>query len=124
MKKLLLITLLIGFACGQQEQTNDAILSGSPELKEEIEHYENGIVKTQGNMLNGKREGLWISNFQDGKRWSESVYKNGLLNGVTTVFYPSGVMFYKGKFRENKRIGEWVFYAEDGKIDYKKDYPN
>lgn len=125
MKKSLLFPILLLLLYCSSDKTNDGTENTSAqELVEEVSHYEHGVIKTQGNLSKGKREGLWISNFQDGKRWSESVYKNGLLHGTTTVFYPTGVMFYKGKFRENKRVSEWIFYTEEGKIDYKKKYPD
>ncbi|NND78069.1 MAG: hypothetical protein HKN39_07790 [Flavobacteriales bacterium] len=124
MRLFIFFMLLTVVSCRSENNGAGSTQNVSRELVEEIEHYENGVIKTKGNTKNGKREGLWISNFVDGKRWSESYYKEGLLHGTTLVFYPNGSMFYKGKFRENKRVGNWTFYKEDGKVDYETNYEN
>ena len=122
MRILFLITLLFLSSCNGKTEANTTDENDSQELVEEITYHENGVIKTQGNLKNGAREGLWVSKFKDGKRWSESYYKNGLLSGTTVVFYPNGSMFYKGRFKENKRFGHWTFYKDDGKVDYETDY--
>ena len=122
MRVLFIITALFLSSCNGQIENDSVDENASSEFVEEVTHHENGVIKTQGHLKNEKREGLWISNFKDGKRWSESLYKNGLLNGNTIVFYPNGTMYYKGRFKENRRSGHWIVYKEDGKVDYEKDY--
>ena len=128
MRNTILLFILFAIACnnpnGSEEGNASSTQEQATQEKEEIQHYDNGVVMTQGVKINGKRNGLWISNYDTGKRWSESYYKMDVLHGTTTVYYPSGIMYYKGKFRNGKRTGQWVFYTQDGKIDYVDDYPN
>lgn len=40
----------------------------------------------EGDSQNGKREGLWITNYPNGKKWIYENYKNGVLDGKLMVF--------------------------------------
>ena len=96
----------------------------------------------QGSLVNGKREGPWVTYKSDGRLWMKSSYKNGKQEGHWEEYWTStgqlsqrghfkdgkqeGLFdFYwedgrpraKGRFRNGKFEGSWVFYKEDGSID-------
>ena len=78
-----------------------------------IDYYESGNVKIAGTLLDNKREGLWISYFENGTKQSQHNYKNGLLNGSLEVFLNSGKLLYQGFYLEGKEHGKWIYYNEE-----------
>lgn len=82
-----------------------------------IEKYPNGQVKMEG-MLNkqNERNGLWISYYENGVKWSESYYEHGLLNGHSVTFFPNGKIRYVGEYINDEKVGEWKFYDEAGEL--------
>lgn len=119
MRSLWCILLIIIASCTEIENSNQV---QNDKNGMAVEYYSNGQIKIQGHLDHGVREGKWESFFEDGKRWSESTYKEGTLHGPTKAYYSNGTLMYTGKFIEGSREGQWVFYKEDGTIDYKIDY--
>lgn len=79
------------------------------------EFYPNGTVKIEGNYNeNEKRNGLWVSYYDNGVKWSETHYTNGLKNGHTISFFPNGKPRYIGEYQDDKQTGDWFFYNETG----------
>jgi antitoxin component YwqK of YwqJK toxin-antitoxin module len=82
---------------------------------EHKEYHENGAMKIKGQYdMNSQRTGLWISFYDNGIKWSESYYVNGLQDGHSLTFYPNGQVRYLGEYKQGERIGEWKFYDEEG----------
>jgi antitoxin component YwqK of YwqJK toxin-antitoxin module len=54
----------------------------------------------------------------------EGTYKNGVKEGLWTVFYPSGRKHFEGMYRNGVRDGEWIEYAGDGSIFTRIVYQN
>ena len=119
MKMMYIILVLTLLSCTSNEQSLNQEL---PSDGLHVEYYANGQTKMQGNMKDGKKDGAWQSFFEDGKKWSESSYKNGVLNGPTKVYYSTGILMYSGAFRDGKKAGQWTFYTKEGAIDYKNEY--
>ena len=65
---------------------------------------------------NGNRDGLWISYYENGTKWSESYYDDGSREGHSLSFFPSGQTRYIGEYKNDKKIGVWKFYDEDGEL--------
>jgi len=81
------------------------------------EYYPNGALKMKGkNNSNGEREGLWISYYDNGIKWSESYYDNGIKNGHSLTFFPNGGIRYVGEYKNDVKIGTWKFYDEAGEL--------
>lgn len=82
-----------------------------------IENYPNGKLKMEGKLnVNGNRDGLWISYYENGTKWSESYYDDGSREGHSLSFFPSGQTRYIGEYKNDKKIGVWKFYDEDGEL--------
>jgi len=88
----------------------------SRELLRETTYYENKQVMITGEFKNGKREGHWASFYQDGTKWSEANYVNGLRDGRNVTYFENGKIRYEGTFRQDNRAGMWRFYDETGKL--------
>lgn len=70
----------------------------------------------EGELLNGKRIGVWTSYLPSGRVHSRNVYDQGVLHGITTVFHPNGVLYYTGTMRKGRSVGEWKFYDVEGRM--------
>ena len=71
-----------------------------------VEYHPNGNIKMEGNLNEeGQREGLWVAYYEDGTKWSESYYVNGIRDGHTLSFYPNGQVRYVGEYRNDEKTG-------------------
>ena len=100
------------------EETTDLTNNGKS-----VEYHPNGNIKMEGNLNdNGQREGLWIAYYEDGTKWSESYYVDGLRDGHNLSFYPNGQVRYIGEYKNDQKVGTWKFYAEDGSLETEETY--
>lgn len=103
------------------------------------------IVLTENYHL-GKKEGASKSFDQKGQALSEKEWKNDLLDGKSTEYYPNGLkrneiafisgakngqaLFFdqegfktvEGSYKEDLSEGEWKFFDKDGKVKYRTTY--
>ena len=104
----------------------------------EERYYENGTKEMHGEFVDGDRHGQWTYWYQDGRKWTESLYENDLRVGHTVVWRESGFKNYEGNYSKGKPHGTWTFYDIDGsrvkdvlfehgqkieEIDYKEGVP-
>jgi len=79
------------------------------------EYYDDGALKIVGDLDDeGERNGLWVSYYETGIKWSESYYINGLKSGHSITFFPNGKVRYVGEYLDDKKTGTWTFYDEEG----------
>ena len=82
-----------------------------------VEYHPNGNIKMEGQLNEiGERDGLWIAYYEDGTKWSESYYINGIRDGHSLSFFPNGQVRYIGEYRNDEKVGTWKFYNEDGSL--------
>ena len=81
------------------------VIQNNPDLSGEfIEKYPNGNVKTEGwNNKSGERDKTWYSYYENGVKWRESNYKDGLKEGRSSVYFPSGKLRYSGFYTADKK---------------------
>lgn len=84
--------------------------------------YKDGAIQMEGNLLDGKREGLWKAYFPDGSIWSETSFKAGVTDGPTLANYKNGQLRYKGEYSDGQLTGEWVWYDSLGGLNEKKNF--
>ncbi|UKN00281.1 hypothetical protein K6119_11100 [Paracrocinitomix mangrovi] len=91
-----------------------------------MKRHENGNIAFEGSFdANGKHEGLWKAYYENGKPKSTFTYKNGLLQGPASIYYPeSGKISAKVNYINDKKEGEEIWYNEDGTIDYIQHFKN
>ncbi len=106
----------------------DSTISVAPAKKievlngESIERYPNGVIKIQGMMKDGKRDGLWKSFYDNGSPWSETTFSDGKKNGKTTTWYTNNNKRYEGYYTNDKESGLWTLWNEKGDVTNKKNY--
>ena len=88
----------------------------------EIEYYETGQVKMEGAMQDGKREGEWKAYLRDGRPWSIDTFKDGELEGPSTVYWENGNLRWEGNFKAGVHCGNWKFYDEQGNFFKSREY--
>ena len=135
------VLLVFSCACGGENKKNivietklddkEAIEStqnnnqNSTEIKpgEYFEYHESGGIKIKGfyndNLL---REGLWVSYYENGTKWSEAYYVDGKRDGHNLTFYPNGKVRYIGEYKNDLKFGEWSFYDENGNLTKTEKY--
>lgn len=128
MKRLLIILpFLVLVSCGNnrlKEQVVATHANGQPatiyyfnsehQRVAEKEFYDNGILKMEGTVANGLRNGPWTSYFPDGKVQSTGFYTDGIRTGKAQVFFENGQLWMDGFYTDDHKCGEWVFYDEQG----------
>ena len=75
-----------------------------------IEKHPNGRLKISGEIVDGQRDGKWISYFENGTKQSEHNYSKGKLHGNIAVFSIDGALLYQGFYLEGKEHGKWLYY--------------
>jgi len=88
----------------------------------------NGKIIEIGTLVEGKREGKWISYHENAQVESEGLYKNDKKTGEWTWYYDNGTLCCKEKYKNHKfKKGE--YWEENGKsttkseIDINPEYP-
>ena len=141
MKKLwILIGVLFLVSCQPklEERISETFPDGKPKriqyytgegegkyLAKEVFMYPEGKKKVEGwYNKDGRRDGKWTYWYQDGKRWSEGYFSNGMDDKMRTTWHENGQLHYKGRYDKGIRVGVWKFYDESGKETKKIDYDN
>lgn len=84
---------------------------------EYFEYHESGGLKIRGFYNdNLNREGLWISYYENGTKWSEAYYSDGKRDGHNITFYPNGKIRFIAEYKDDKKTGTWTFYDETGAV--------
>ena len=95
----LLIICLVG--CGKDTPTGP---QGLPVQG----NYENGQIKSEGNLKDGERDGKWVWYDQHGQLSSEGNYKAGEKDGKWVGYDEAGHLNTEGKFYDGLVVGKWV----------------
>ena len=86
-----------------------------------LQFYSTMVVRSDGVVRNGLREGLWVFYFPNGNKQTEYTFLLGREEGPYKVFRENGIPYYIGQCREGRRVGVWEIYNEDGTLAITKD---
>ncbi|WP_430817755.1 hypothetical protein [Carboxylicivirga sp. RSCT41] len=82
-------------------------------------------VHESGSILNGLREGNWISLYETTQStYQEQYYKAGRRSGETKIYFETGELYAIGSIEDNKREGEWTWYHGNGLISSTANFVN
>jgi antitoxin component YwqK of YwqJK toxin-antitoxin module len=73
--------------------------------------------RRQGIINNGKREGCWISFYENGQLSGKYCFKNGIWDGPVRTYYPTGQVYSEGIYKTGKREGRHVEYFSNGLLN-------
>lgn len=99
----------INFSTPQNPSDSSVIQNGIS-----TQRYPNGKKKLEGYYRDGKRIGLWMAWYESGILWSQGNYHDGKRNGYSALYYPDGKIRAEGTYSNNQRSGQWTFYNESG----------
>ena len=130
-------------------QQGDRMLERSdqrPFTGQVIQLHSNEEPALAGAFLEGKKHGLWVQLWPNGKKeavstfrrgelhgslaaWDEKgqpilegAYKDGRKHGKWLAWYGNGKQQEVGGFREGKKHGTWAFYNKDGRVIRKEEF--
>ncbi len=84
-----------------------------------------GGTAEENELKDGKKHGTCISRHaENGEKWVEQEYKNGLKDGKITVWYKSGEKQYSGYYKQNVPDGKWTFWNAKGEKEKEIIYEN
>ena len=135
---LTLISILITISCSEKnseeiterfDNGNKKLLvkykgdNGEEVILEKMEFFKEGDTLIWENYnINGKREGKWISYYENGQIKKEGNYMNGWYYGSWNSYYENGQIESKENFSNQKREGKWISYYENGQIKTEGNY--
>lgn len=75
-----------------------------------------------GETVNGKKEGRWVSYFANGNMQSEGEYRGGKKEGAWVLYWPNGNKNSEAHFRDGKYTGLYTAYHKNGKKEHEGRY--
>lgn len=69
---------------------------------------------SDGETVNGKKEGPWTTFYANGNKRSEGAYKAGQRHGPWTYYHQTGGIDYTAEFNQGKNVGRTVSYYPNG----------
>ena len=121
----MICTVLIsfGYSCKHEKKQNkEPVTIEKSNTYRNIEKYPNGNIKIEGDIVNGIRQGNWISYYENGNKWSECNYDFGDKNGIYRTYYSNGNPKIHGIYKKNKKVDVWFFYNEKGQFEKEVDF--
>lgn len=67
-----------------------------------------------GEYVDGKKEGRWVSYYANGNKMSEGAYRQGLKEGHWLQYWPGGQVKSEGTFSGGKFTGYYVCWHDNG----------
>ncbi len=84
-------------------------------LDQHIEKYDNGEIKLQGKVVNGRRSGSWAAFNRDGTPSWTAYYRRGKLHGAYRQWVRRNgelIGVWNGVFKHGEKEGTWYWYEE------------
>jgi len=81
-----------------------------------IDYYYSGKKQGEGNLVNGKVDGVRRMYLQNGNLSLNRNYTNGIAHGLDIEYYDDGTLKQKGIFINGKEEGIWEDYYPNGKV--------
>ena len=90
-----------------------------------VTYWNNRQLMIKKNYKNGKQDGAWVSYWSNGQVWSKGNYKNGKKEGAWVDYYDNGELMNKGNYK-NDKIETWISYNMGGTVnkDFTRNYLN
>jgi len=80
--------------------------------------YKSGNLQARVAYVDGRKNGLMTTYFEDGTVMNESRYQNDVRGGCYYANYSNGNLAERGQYVDGKRAGHWTSYHPDGHTIY------
>ena len=87
-----------------------------------FEFYENLAPRATGQLVGGKRNGLWLFRYPNGAKQAEAIYIDGMENGMHNSYRENGMPYFRGMYINGRRAGTWEFYDPNGELAGTKNF--
>jgi len=87
-----------------------------------LDVYDNFLIMGTGTYKDGKREGMWISFWNNGNVENEGVFKDGKEHGLFESYYRNGQLKERKTYKEGREEGLVEQFNENGHLEYKGNY--
>ena len=78
--------------------------------------YDNGVLRSTGTYIDGKKEGLHKWWYSDGTLEREGSYTKGKKDGVYRWWYISGQLYIKGEYNNGILLDKNICWDKNGNI--------
>lgn len=78
--------------------------------------YPNGNLAEEGQYLEDRKSGRWVRYAEDGTRSEEIPYRDGVPQGVSTLYHVNGNKKAEGLVDKDGWHGKWNFWDEQGNL--------
>jgi antitoxin component YwqK of YwqJK toxin-antitoxin module len=79
-----------------------------------IKWHDNGTKYLEGEYKEGIEEGKFIIWYNNGNKWYEGEYKEGKQEGKVIQWHGNGTKYSEGEYKEGKQEGTWIRWHENG----------
>ena len=109
---------------GNQNQEQSVVADAPPENGLHIEYHKNGRKKSETHYKNGEREGLRTEWYDNGQKESEGHYKSGKQDGLQTQWYENGKKHYETHYKNGEPDGLTTWWHENGQKEQEGHWKN
>jgi len=113
-----------GIFPGQHNQTDSATENSNENVSVKKRYADDGSLKSDVEIVDGKRNGVAHNYYADGSVHSEIHYKNNKKHGESTWFYQDGKKYRVTLFVDGKKHGIQKKYYKNGKLMAEVPYLN
>lgn len=99
-----------------------AIQSCGPRSEEIVQNYPTGEVSRRHTEINGKKEGMMIEYYKDGKIKGERLFKDDIQVGKSTFYFPSGAVKEVQYYEDGKMQGGDTVFYENGHPEFIRNF--
>jgi antitoxin component YwqK of YwqJK toxin-antitoxin module len=85
-------------------------------------YYENGQVKQEQNFKDGEADGLWKDFYENGKLMREANYKNGEDNGLHRSWLENGKLNSEENYKDDLFDGLQKYYYPNGRLQIEQNW--
>lgn len=79
-------------------------------------YHASGAKRSEGQLANGLRVGLWTEYYEDGQRMSEGEYVDDLRDGHWRYWHPDGSKKHEGDYVSGQRHDRWLSWHDNGEV--------
>jgi antitoxin component YwqK of YwqJK toxin-antitoxin module len=87
-------------------------------------YFDSGQIKTEGNLVEGKKHGEWVHYFESGQIKTINNFQNGIQEGKSFWYHPNGSIGWEENYVNGIAHGKFLYYDESGRLRIEKIYEN
>ena len=95
----------------------EADVVGGDTLAVRAFHANGQLERVEAYDAEGRKSGVWMAYYSDGRPWSEHRYEAGVQIGAYRTWHPAGALYLEGTYdAQGVPTGTWRFFGPDGQL--------